>query len=208
VLESAPVFVLLAGVALAWVQSCDKRLGRAALIATVAGVLGSSWYALPHQPQRGYRDLVQQIRAGSLGGVQTLLVCGDGLAEGLLIAELAQAEPHPSRYVVRSSKVFGTMDWMGRSPVLFVKNASDVSARVLTVAPDLVVLDRVNASALPYQGWLAQALREDPAKWQAVDLPALAGRFTLYRQLQPQLEAETNNAIAARLRAILSDPLP
>ena len=88
-----------------------------------------------------FRQLVEWETTGSFGPARTILTSGDSVAEGALISEIALREPHPIRYIVRGTKLFADISWMGRVAELRVNSAAQVHAMLMPLPVDLVVMN-------------------------------------------------------------------
>jgi hypothetical protein len=204
VAEIMPATVLLAATGLLWAIASLQIPRPKVWIAVVwLGVI--AWSISPPRAQAaaGYRELAQRIVSGSFGPARTILVSGTSLMEGVLVSEIAQREPHPTRYIVRGGKLFADIEWMGRLVELRATTASDAHKLVSGLPLDLVVVDKANPAPYGYQEPLLQALMNDPESWQAV--PATEP-FVLFRRV-PAGPAISSDEVEARLRAVLRSPV-
>ena len=75
--------------------------------------LAASAAVAPIHPELGYRRLAQAIVRVGGEPVESVLISSDALGEGAFIAELAQLDSRPGRFVLRSSKILAESSWMG-----------------------------------------------------------------------------------------------
>jgi hypothetical protein len=213
VVEAAPEFLLLAAAGAGWIASRPslRRIATPYKLATLAmaSLLLVGWNVtrLPRHTSLGYRELAGAIAAGSFGPARTIVTSGDSIAEGTLISEIALREPRPIRYIVRGTKLFADISWMGQVAELRVNGAAQLYAMLMPVPVDLVVIDRVAAAPYPYQPQLEQALTEHPDQWQRVDSRAYHQRFDVFRRTTDG-PALSSSEIAMKLQAVLANPVP
>jgi hypothetical protein len=212
VVEAAPAFVLLAAAGICWIGSWPPlRLHAPSLKPVILGLaslstIGWNVSRLPHQQPMGYQQLTKSIMDNSFGPARTIVISGDGNAEGALISEIAQKELHPKRYIVRGGKLFANIDWMGWKVELRVTNPAQVNALLNSLPVDLVVIDRVAPSLFAYQPWLEQALAEDRERWRIMEDPAKGQRFAVFRRTGG-VESSASQ-VEAQLKAVLASPIP
>jgi hypothetical protein len=210
--EASPAFLLLAGFGCGWIASWPifrnlAPAGRWTLL-IVAALITIGWN-LRYQPQQhavGYRQLTQAVVESSFGPARTILISGDSIAEGAFISEIAQREPHPSRYVVRGTKLFADIGWMGKVREMRVKDASQMDAFVTSLPIDLVVIDLSSAPSFAYQPLLEQAIGQHPERWQRIASSASLQRFAIFRRQPPQEFSASQ--IVSQLQAVLPEPVP
>lgn len=205
-LESAPAFVVLAAEGGTWISSRMHKLGApgalgpALAAAVFLGLVGSNLAALPRQTPLAYSALAESIHAGS---TQIILIAGDTVAEGTFIAELAMREPQPRRYVVRATKAFADISWMGTVRTQKVHSPEDVARLLQALSVDMVVIDQRHPAGIEYQAQLHQAVLEDPATWRSLSDPG--NDLTVFERKQASVL--TSEQIELRLRAVLPAPI-
>jgi hypothetical protein len=155
----------------------------------------------------GYRQLVEAISTDSFGPARTIVISGNPVGEGALISETALRELRPRRYIVRGTKLFADVGWMGQVVDLHVRSAAQVHTLLLSLPVDLVVIDRVDASPYAYQSQLLEALAGHPEQWRFVDHPARDQRLVVFRRAVdgPLL---SSSQIEMQLNRVLAKPIP
>jgi hypothetical protein len=191
--EAAPAFVLLAAagawlVTLGPVKAVPVR-ARAGLAVAIAVFAVAMNLPVPRQVPQGYASLAASIVAGRAGPSDVVLIVGTASGEGALIAEIAQQEQRPGRYILRATKLLAEMSWLGRNESLKANTADQVRQLLESIPIDMVVLDDGKPAPFDYLPLLQQALAEHPRDW-ALWRPE-GGRFSVYqRRNQPPLSKE------------------
>ncbi|MEO8099607.1 MAG: glycosyltransferase family 39 protein [Acidobacteriota bacterium] len=208
--EVAPAFLLLAAVGVGWIASwplpnLSARASSAVLVLVAVGTIAWNVSFLRRQEPLGYRQLSARIVASPLGPARTILISGDSVAEGALISETALREPHPARYIVRGTKLFADIEWMGKVKNLRVTSAAEVQALLSSLPFDLIVVDRSAPAPYAYQSQLLQALAEHPEYWRDAD--GGDPRFSIFRRVAEGPEISSSQ-IEASLKAVLAPPVP
>jgi hypothetical protein len=181
--EIAPAFVVMALAGGSWIVSLARVSNRLKGVAVcLASVLLASWN-LAHvykQTPSGYRGLAQSIVSGKAGPARVLLISADGNGEGALISEIAQREPHPSRYLMRATQVLAKISWMGKEATPLVHTPEEVYARLRVLPLEIVVLDRANPPPYSYRKLLEQAILDHPEEWQPWENAPDPARFRVF----------------------------
>lgn len=132
-----------------------------------------------------------------------ILVAGSGMGEGALIAELAQREPVPQRYMVRSTKWLETLSWMG-STLELGSLTPEESLRETAAALDrlpfqMIVMDPVSPPPFDYFGELERVIANHPEQWSPLPV-AGAGGLLVYVRKGVAAESLSDAEIQTRLR--------
>lgn len=222
ILESAPAIVLMAAVGLAWAVGRLPFFSKltpawGTTILTVAAMLtiGVNLLSIPARRQQvlGYRSLVSAIAAGNrqpgAAPARAIVICGHPLVEGVMVMEMAQRRLQPRPYILRGTKLFAKVSWMGLEAELRVHNAGQVNSLLESLPVDLIVVDRRRRSRLAYQPLLEEALASHPEQWEQVhhgqpDGAHLAVFRRMGRDGQRQL---SESELAARLEKALPEPI-
>jgi hypothetical protein len=114
------------------------------------------WY---RQSPSGYREL-----AGQLARPSRMLVSSAGLGEGPWIAVSSLAEPRPSSFIMRASKVLAQSDWNGNRYRLLTSTQDAVSRRLDELAVDTVILHSpASEKPWPHHALLRDMIAVSPA---------------------------------------------
>lgn len=185
-IEAAPAFILLAAAGLCWLLSLlPWQPSRQLLVALLIGgtVVNLAWNlaSTPDQPPLGYRRLAQAIVRAAGEPIESVLISSDALGEGAFIAELAQLDTRPGRFLLRSSKVLGQSTWMGERRYFF-ETLPQCEQLLASLPLQLVVLDPARASDDPHERLLYSALSVSRDVWVEWPLPGLGHEFVVFRR--------------------------
>lgn len=124
---------------------------------------------------------------------ESILISSDASGEGAFIAALAEAEPRPTHYVRRSSKLLARSNWMGYGyePLARTEEALLAALNVARVRSVVVDGGIPPANRLFHHDLLERTLASSPQSWRmtyegSVERPgAPAGAKVRIYQLQP-----------------------
>lgn len=140
--------------------------------------IGASLGWTEKKPSLGYRNAVTRCL---LCGHDTVLVAGDPLHEGGLIAEASLIDPRRTRTVLRGSKELASSSWSGKNYRLLFATPQDILRDLAQKHVTLVVVQ--NGSSRPEAGKLEAALTSDPKAWELdQSAPPLKGA-SVYRSM-------------------------
>jgi hypothetical protein len=210
--EAAPMFLLVAASGAGWIAS-RRPVGRLAAhrilallaLATLLFALAWNLSRIRRKQPFGYRQLAAAVLAGGVGPAKTILVVGDPGAEGSVISEIAQREPHPARFLLRASKLFVDVSWQGRLRRTRAGSSAEVQALLHSLPVDLIVIDRIHPSPFAYQTQLERVLAEHPETWRKVDLPLNSPGLAAFRRADPPLLSDQEREAA--LKTALPEPI-
>jgi hypothetical protein len=184
-IEAAPAFILLAAAGLSWLGSMLPWRGsrfRAAVL--LCGTVATMAWNVAHatvQPEMGYRRLAQAIVRAEGEPIESVLISSDAQGEGALIAELAQLDARPGRFVLRSSKVLAQSSWMGRLHYSF-DTRTQLEELLAKVPAQVVVLDRARLGQDSHAELLATTLSASPDVWEEWRSPDFGKQFQVFRR--------------------------
>jgi hypothetical protein len=186
-IEAAPAFILLAAAALFWLDSvlpwrASPRTRAAILIGGTAVTLAWNVARVQAQPELGYRPLAQSIVRAGGGPIESVLISSDPLGEGAFIAELAQLDTRPGRFVLRSSKILAQTNWMGRRGRCFFETQTQLEELLASVPLQLAVLDRARAPSDPHEDLLLSTLTASPDLWVEWRPPGVGEQLRVFRR--------------------------
>ena len=132
--------------------------------------------ARPHEkPPRGWRDLTTHLRG--LAASKVMMVCGDGAAEGALIAEMAihdrQRDQKPEWTVLRGSKMLAKSTWMDGNYRLTLNSPADILRSLKDWGVSVVAID-LTEKLHPHEALLLTTLehggnwREEPTQMDGI----------------------------------------
>jgi hypothetical protein len=199
--EGAAAFAILATAGLSWMMDaspkvCGLVIGFFTLLTLVSGILRVQEQAPPR-----YGTIASAIVHGDFGSAKAILICADAIGEGVLISEVAQREHMPVRYLLRGTKILADVSWLGISLRERFSSSEEIGLYLSSLPVDLVILDQLHPSKLPYAALLASALEGRPGEWQRVPSDA-AGQLTVYRrsldahQSQEQIDTLLTKALS------------
>lgn len=119
-------------------------------------------FEIPQKRFTGFRQVTQNLRNSPVAEAGEILISSDARGEGAFIAELAIAEPSPTRTVRRASKLLATSDWMARDYSLRFESAKQLSEFLTNSAITSIVVDHSvpQETRFPHQTFLEEALRD------------------------------------------------
>jgi hypothetical protein len=139
-----------------------------ALFATTACWAYSSFKPYS-RPAHGYRAIAGRITTDPALKDAVVMVSGNPIEEGVLIAEIASREARPSHYVLRGSKILWHADWTGRrNRQLFYKNPQELNAALEEIPVNAVVIAFPPAPDAPADQLLARAITDASDRWAVV----------------------------------------
>ena len=105
----------------------------------------------------------------AISGDAVILVSGNepGLAEGMLIAEIASRERRPGHFILRASKVISHSDWTGtQNYYLLFRSPPEVSQALGTIPVNVVVVDYpATPQSPPHHRLLLNSIQKNPGQW-------------------------------------------
>ncbi len=117
----------------------------------------------PLKPYHGYTEIATRI--ASEPAAHRILVSGENMAEGMLIAELAMLEPKPRHVVLRASKSLASASWMQQDYKLL--HTPDSALGLLRdTGVTLLVLDRGPGAPLPHHALVKEVVNRYGAGWR------------------------------------------
>jgi hypothetical protein len=134
-----------------------------------------------HKTVVGYRTVAGWLLANDGRGKKAVLVASDIDGEGMLISEIAQSEPEPSMYVVRSSKLFEDCDWQRHHCILKITDPARAEQVIDSIPIRYVILDHFSGIPSSTSTELVrQMIAARPEAWilretQAATAPGSAG---------------------------------
>lgn len=145
-----------------------------------------------HKTTVGYRSVAKWLLGNSDPGEKAVLIASDIDGEGMLISEIAQIEPKPSMYIVRSSKLFEDCDWQRHDCVSKVTDSTKAEQMIDSIPIRYIIVDRF--SGIPSSlgtDLVRQLIAEHPEAWILRDtLRATApgnaghqGRISVYQRV-------------------------
>jgi len=162
-----PGMLMLAPVPLrAWLPSAQWKWAPWAMLALVLISMGPS-FSFYHKVPVGYRAVADWLVGNSWRDPEAILIASDADGEGLLISEIAQRQPTPSLYLVRSSKLFENCDWLGTDCKITVEKPAAAEEVMDQVPIRYVVVDTLHgeredaATAL-----LSESVASRPDLWE------------------------------------------
>ncbi|SRR5712691_11126834 len=170
--EVSPAFVIMAAAGAAWLFSLkplDKCSGGLkAVAACLLSAVLCSWNLmhLYRQKSSGYGELAQSIVHDRTGPIHVLLISASPTGEGALISEIAQREPHPRRYILRSTKLLADLTWMGLEVRPRFHATEEVHDYLAGLPLEMVVFDRTTPPRFSYGELLEHAVLSHPEEWQ------------------------------------------
>ncbi|MGA7413456.1 MAG: glycosyltransferase family 39 protein [Bryobacteraceae bacterium] len=204
-IEAAPAFILLAAAGLSWLVSLIPwQVSRQLLAALLIGgtIVNIVWNvaSTPVHAELGYRRLAQAIVRAGGEPIESVLILSDARGEGAFIAELAQLDTRPGRFLLRSSKVLAQSTWMGDRRYLFETRAQ-LEQLLANLPVQLVVLDTVWAPDGPGERLLSSTLSTSRDIWMEWTLPGLKHQFRVFRRRdQGRLGSQARQRLAALQR--------
>lgn len=153
----------------------------AALCALVAVGFLVEKFEIPRKRFAGFQEVTREIRGSPAAQTGEILISSDARGEGAFIAELAIAEPSPSRTVRRASKLLATSDWMGRGYTLRYETATQLAEFLSKSAISWIVVDR---SVPPEDRVPHQTLLEETLGGPGMGAFELGGTDALIRSAQ------------------------
>jgi hypothetical protein len=116
--------------------------------------------------------------------IQSILISSDGLGEGAFVAEVAQRDARPGRFILRSSKILAQATWMGQRHYQF--DTQDQLKQLLEDVPlQLVVLDRARLPHDAHEELLFETLTASPDTWMEWRSPDF-GQLRVFRRRDSQ----------------------
>jgi hypothetical protein len=164
---AVPAMLLLAAAGLAHIGRVLKPKALSwALPFLVAGVSLAAVFEHVEKPQTGHRATARWILQQTDGREQAILTTSQNFGEGILIAEIAQAEPKPAVFLVRASKLLSDSDWNGADYRLVVSDPAEIRATLDSIPTRFLVTDRYEGeSGPPHHDLLHRLLTENPGEW-------------------------------------------
>jgi hypothetical protein len=162
---------LVVGCAVYGVVRASKDLGLAPAwgLALLLGLFGLEELRVVRKDFGGYREPVMALLRDPLYEQAVIMVAGDAIGEGLVIAGGAAADsPRPRHYILRASKVLISDDWNGRDYQLHFRTLDEMQARLEAFPVALLVLDSSTNPAqwFSHHTMLDQLVQERRDAWE------------------------------------------
>jgi hypothetical protein len=140
-----PGMLMLAPVPLReWLPSAPWKWVPGAMLALVLVSMGPS-FGVYHKAPVGYRAVAEWLVGNSWREPEAILIASDADGEGMLISEIAQRQPTPTLYLVRSSKLFENCDWLGTDCQITVENPTGAEQVMDQTPIRYVVMDTLHS---------------------------------------------------------------
>jgi hypothetical protein len=132
-------------------------------------------------------------------GPQVILLEGDELGEGAMIAARLTQDRDRSSYLLRGSKFLSTSDWSGARYSLNYKTPDAVRAAMDSIRLDYIVLDS-SAPAKPDILQIEEILADPASKWEVtarvpLSLRSRHGELLVYRRESPAGQPDVPESI-------------
>jgi len=201
-IEAAPAFILLAAAGLSWLVSmlpwqAPRKTLAALLIGATMANLAWSVASTPVRPELGYRRLAQAIVNADGEPIESVLIWSDGTGEGSFIAELAQIDTRPGRFLLRATKILERSNWMGNRRRYFFETQPQLEQLLANIPVQLVILDKVQTPDDPHMRLLSDTLSASQDVWVQWPLPGLDQFLVFRRRDQSRLGPQARERLAA-----------
>jgi hypothetical protein len=174
------------------VEGIRRRNWAPSILFGIAAISLVSTKTAFHKTTVGYRSVAEWLVGNSGQGKEAVLVASDIDGEGMLISEIAQSEPKPSMYIVRSSKLFEDCDWQRNHCVLKIIDSAQAEELIDSMPIRYIVIDRF--SEIPSSlgtALVRHVIAEHPEAWilrdtQPATAPGRAGHqgwISVYQRL-------------------------
>ncbi|MGQ0720468.1 MAG: ArnT family glycosyltransferase [Candidatus Eiseniibacteriota bacterium] len=172
-LPAVPALVLFAAAGLGWLLSRAGMPGApwkapvvgAALVAFAAtNVVG-----MPPKRSHGFSELAADLLSRDDLSESVLLVSGDALGEGMLVAEIAMREKRPGHVVLRASKVLSESGWMGEGYSSLFDTPEQLMEYLDGVPVGVLVMDGSEATPQAHHRLLREVVARFADRWERVD---------------------------------------
>jgi dolichyl-phosphate-mannose-protein mannosyltransferase len=141
-----PGMLMLAPVPLrAWLPAAQWKWAPGAMLALVLVSMGPS-FSVYHKIPVGYRAVADWLIGNSWREPEAILIASDVDGEGMLISEIAQRQPTPSLYVVRTSKLFENCDWLSKDCKMVVEDPAGAGRVMDQTGIRYVVVDTLHGN--------------------------------------------------------------
>ena len=182
--EVTPAFVIMAVAGGSWLFS-RTHLGKwsssfkAAAVCLLCAAALCFWNLMHLYQQRssGYGELAQSILHDR---TTVVLISARPLGEGELISEIAQHEPHPQRYILRSTKLLADLTWMGYEIRQRFHTTQEVHDYLAGLPLEMIVLDQAQPPPYAYGELLEQAVLSHPEEWRPRETADTPTRFRVF----------------------------
>jgi hypothetical protein len=172
-MATAPTLLLFAiagakqGVSWIVPGSAGHRVKAVALLLPLAALCIWNVRDAPRLAHHGFTEVANDLLAESqLNGSAVLISSFRG--EGMFVSEVAMHDRRPNLFVVRASKLFARISWMGDSYEPLVHSPEEVQRLLLEIPVSTVVIDRSEPNPRPDQGLLVRAMEMDRDRWELI----------------------------------------
>jgi hypothetical protein len=131
----------------------------------LVAMLAFNVYRSPMKRHYGFSEVAQDLSSRPAIKDSVFLVCGDALAEGMLISEVAAREARPGHIILRASKMLASEDWMGTYYQPLFQDQKVLLQYLEEIPTGIVILDESGRST-PHGQLLYQAIQSHPEKWE------------------------------------------
>jgi hypothetical protein len=125
-----------------WLHTRRSQLLTALFLLLIAAISLVSSMKPFHKTAVGYRPIADWLLSNDDDGEMAVFVASDIDGEGMLISEVAQHQPTPTLYIVRSSKLFEDCDWERQDCHPTITDPSQAEKALDSIPIRYAVIDR------------------------------------------------------------------
>lgn len=174
---TVPAILLFLADGLAWVvarvrwNGFTPPLGKAVALGLLAIIFAGEAFMIPANSCYGYGDPARMILQRPEFDRSVILLASDPNGESAFISEIAMAEERPGHIVLRASKVLASHDWINRRYKLKYESPRALQNMLETLPVGIVIIDTAvpEASVMPHQHQLVEAIESNPQCWTLLD---------------------------------------
>ena len=188
-LVNIPMLLMFAALGAAWCSRQARWRGlktvprNLAVALALVAMLAFNIYRSPIKRHYGFSEIAQDLSSRPAFKDSVFLVCGDALAEGMFISEVAAREARPGHIILRASKMLASEDWMGAYYQPLFQDQKMLLRYLEDIPTGIVILDDGGRRS-PHGQLLYQAIQSHPENWELLSRYSRDSRYgdiLLYR---------------------------